>query len=52
MSLNTQNTNQETKQGSITLSAGIGDAHVDTAYAASDLVEATRNVAEAKTNSI
>jgi filamentous hemagglutinin len=44
----TTSTASQIKEGTLTLSAGIGNAHVDTAYAQYDLIEAARNVADAK----
>ena len=45
---NTTSTTKETKEGTLTLSVGIGNAHVDTAYAEYDALEAARNLADAK----
>ncbi|MBU6140885.1 MAG: hemagglutinin repeat-containing protein, partial [Proteobacteria bacterium] len=47
---NTTSTTSETKTGTQTLSAGIGNAHVDTAYAADDLVKAGKAFKDAKTD--
>ena len=45
---NTTNTTTETRLGTLTLSAGIGNSHIDTAYAEYDLIEATRALTDAK----
>ena len=47
---NTTTTTKETREGTLTLSAGIGNSHVDTIYAAKDLVDATKALADAKNN--
>ncbi len=47
---NTTSSTSETKTGTQTLSAGIGNAHIDTAYAADDLVKAGENLKDAKTD--
>ena len=47
---NTINTSTQIKQENLALSFGIGNAHVDTAYAVHDLKEAGDSVVEAKAN--
>lgn len=41
-------TSSETRSGTLTLSAGIGNSHVDTAYAEYDAIQAAKEVATAK----
>ena len=45
---NSTSTTSEDRSGTLTLSAGIGSAHVDTAYAGYDTIEAAKNLADAK----
>ncbi len=47
---NAISTTSETKTGTLTLSAGVGNTVVDTAYAEYDLIQATKAVADAKNN--
>ena len=47
---NAISTTSETKTGTLTLSAGVGNTVVDTAYAEYDLIQATKAVADAKSN--
>ena len=47
---NTINSSTQIKQENLSLSFGVGNAHVDTAYAVHDLKEATDALAEAKAN--
>ncbi len=47
---NTILSEKEIREGTLTLSAGIGHVAVDVAYAEYDLIKATRNVADAKKN--
>ena len=45
---NLQTTTTQTKEGTQTLSFGIGNSHIDTAYAEKDAIDAARNLADAK----